>query len=82
MLNILAKVAMLSVLLLFAFPALAYLDPGTGSIILQGIIASILVGFASIKLWWYKLKSFFTTKKQSDSSDVETEKAHGNKNDE
>lgn len=84
MLNILVKVAILSVLLLFASPALAYLDPGTGSIILQGIIASILVGLASIKLWWYRLKNFFMTMlgRHSESSNIETEQTRQNKSDE
>ncbi|TLU61487.1 hypothetical protein FE810_14720 [Thalassotalea litorea] len=44
---------------LISFPCLAYLDPGTGSIIVQGIIASIALGLATIKMWWHKLASVF-----------------------
>ena len=45
---------------------LAYLDPGTGSLIIQAIIAG-LVGFGFfIKIYWHKiaevLKKFFTRK--------------------
>jgi len=37
----------------------AYLDPGTGSYILQLIIAAFFgVGFA-VKVYWKKIKSFF-----------------------
>jgi hypothetical protein len=44
-------------------PAYAYLDPGTGSVILQALIAVVVVGFASLKLWWYKLLGFFNAHK-------------------
>ena len=37
----------------------AYIDPGTGSLILQGIIAGIAMGLYTIKMYWYKIKSFF-----------------------
>ena len=37
----------------------AYLDPGTGSMILQGLIAGIAVGWFTIKTYWYKIASFF-----------------------
>lgn len=40
----------------FASSAHAYLDPGTGSIILQGLIATIAAGLATSRLWWYRLK--------------------------
>ncbi len=35
----------------------AYLDPGTGSIILQAIIASVASSLFVIKMYWYKIKS-------------------------
>jgi len=38
---------------------LAYLDPGTGAIVFQAIIAGIVsVGFA-VKLFWSSIKEFF-----------------------
>ncbi len=59
--------------LLLPVPAWAYLDPGTGSIILQGIIAGLAVAGLTIKTYWYKLKSLFG---QSNSSSLlEEEKA-------
>lgn len=37
--------------------ALAYLDPGTGSIILQAIIAAIATAGATITFYWRKIKN-------------------------
>jgi len=41
-------------------PAHAYLDPGTGSIILQSILAGIAVAIGVLRLYWYRLKAFFS----------------------
>ena len=49
-------------LIVFPTNAFAYLDPGTGSIILQAIIGGIAALGFSIKLYWYKIKSFFKKK--------------------
>ena len=38
-------------------PAFAYLDPGTGSIVLQAIIGAVAVGAATISVYWNKLKA-------------------------
>jgi len=37
--------------------ALAYLDPGTGSIILQAIIAAIATASDTITFYWKKIKN-------------------------
>ena len=39
--------------------ALAYIDPGTGSIILQVAIGGIAAVLATGKIYWYKIKWFF-----------------------
>ena len=44
----------------------AYLDPGTGSILLQGLIAGIAGGIVVMKLYWGKVKSFFSFSKSKD----------------
>ena len=36
----------------------AYLDPGTGNIILQAILAFIAGAAATVSLWWMNLKIF------------------------
>lgn len=45
-----------------AFPsaAYAYLDPGTGSMILQLIIGGVAGAMVVLKLYWHKLKQFVT----------------------
>ena len=58
-----------------ATPSYAYLDPGTGSIILQSVLASIAVAMGVLRLYWYRLKAFFSGKtsesKVPDSKDAE-----------
>ena len=58
-------------LLLMAEPAHAYIDPGTGSFVIQGIIAAIVgVGFA-IKMFWHRIKAFLTGKPMPTETDDE-----------
>ena len=61
--NIVLKIVLLYVLA-YSAPAMAYIDPGSGSAILSAIVGiSVAIGLA-IKTYWYKLKSFFTRDKQ------------------
>jgi len=60
-------------LVLTSSPAYAYLDPGTGSIILQAIIASVAVGLATMKMWWYRIKAFFSGNPIDNEDDNTTE---------
>ncbi len=46
----------LCVLVLFTKPAHAYIDPGTGSMILQAVLAAATV---IIGIFWRRLRSFF-----------------------
>lgn len=39
-------------------PSHAYLDPGTGSIILQSLLASIAVALGAIRMYWQQCKAF------------------------
>ena len=52
--------------------AYAYLDPGTGSILIQGIIAAIAGGLFTIRMYWQKVKDFFN-KDSSSNEDVATD---------
>lgn len=36
----------------------AYLDPGTGSLILQVLAGAFFAGAMTFRLWWAKLKGF------------------------
>jgi len=47
----------------FILPAHAYLDPGTGSMVLQAIIGAIAVSGAAVSVYWNKLKALFSRKK-------------------
>jgi hypothetical protein len=57
----------------FSTSAFAYLDPGTGSMILQGLIAGIAIAGFTIKTYWYRLRSLFG--KSQPSSLLEEEDA-------
>lgn len=52
--------------IIFTSPAYAYLDPGTGSIILQGIVGALAIGAAYISIFWSRVKSFFSFSSRSD----------------
>jgi len=54
-----AKFAMLVFALLFASEAFAYLDPGTGSILLQGLIAATAAVVTWLSLTWQQTKAWF-----------------------
>tara|TARA_Y100000741_G_scaffold364643_1_gene356368 strand:- start:3219 stop:3443 length:225 start_codon:yes stop_codon:yes gene_type:complete len=64
----------LIILLIFFLPtkAYAYLDPGTGSIILQAILGFIAAAVASVSIYWTKFKlllnKIFNKKKQENDT--------------
>lgn len=45
----------------------AYLDPGTGSFVLQAVIGGVLGAIFTIKTYWAQIKAFFS--KNKDESD-------------
>ena len=52
------------VALAFSSPAYAYLDPGTGSMIVAAIVAVFATIVLGIKTYWYKLVSLVRGKRQ------------------
>ncbi len=52
-----------------AAPAQAYLDPGTGSIILQATIGAIAGALVAVGAFWHRIKSFLKRKNDGDSRD-------------
>ena len=46
-------------LISYTSPAYAYLDPGTGSMLLQGLIAGLAVIMSFLSIYWQKVKAFF-----------------------
>lgn len=47
------------VLVMLAPPAWAYLDPGTGSMIISAIVGLFATVGLALKTYWYKIKAFF-----------------------
>ena len=45
-----------------------YIDPGSGSYLVQMIIAAVLAGLFFFKNMWWKIKSFFTRSKPDNST--------------
>lgn len=61
---------LLTVLLMLATAdVLAYLDPGTGSMLLQVVLGGIAAVGVAIKLYWHKLRAAFGMAKKADPED-------------
>ena len=58
------RVPVIAVIFMFALqtPAFAYLDPGTGSMILQALIGGVAVAGATLSVYWNKIRSFVTSR--------------------
>jgi len=60
----------ITVLLLLMFTdAVAYLDPGTGSMLLQVILGGIAAVGVAIKLYWHKLRAAFGMARKEETED-------------
>jgi hypothetical protein len=55
----------------FSAAAHAYLDPGTGSILVQSLLAGIAGAVAIVSLYWQRVKAFFANMRKS-SQDTQT----------
>lgn len=58
----LLKASLLSVAVILIFPlqAFAYLDPGTGSYVLQVVVGALLGGAFAVKAFWKNIRSFIS----------------------
>ena len=55
-----AILALLIVIVLFSEKsAFAYIDPGTGSMMLQAVLAAVVGSAVAIKIFWKRIKYFF-----------------------
>jgi|TARA_B100001093_G_C25902882_1_gene625251 O-antigen/teichoic acid export membrane protein len=68
------KITILSILSIFinfviCSNAFAYIDPGTGSILLQALLGALAAAGAAISIYWSKFKSFFKKKPKDDQKD-------------
>jgi hypothetical protein len=56
-------------LVLLAQPAFAYLDPGTGSMLLQVILGGIAAVGVALKLFWHKIRVAIGLSKKPETED-------------
>lgn len=54
-----SKTAIFFVLVSASSGAYAYIDPGTGSAIIQGLLASVALVGVTLRTYWYKICEFF-----------------------
>jgi uncharacterized membrane protein len=59
--------------LLVSNSAYAYVDPGTGSILLQGLIAAVAAGIGYVAMYWQRVKAFFGRRGPSEAGDPRDE---------
>ena len=62
---------------LYSQPAAAYLDPGTGSVLLQGLIGAVAALALTLKLYWHRLIGLF--RRETDKSKLEKSDKNGDK---
>ena len=69
------KFSLIYILTLIFFPtkAFAYLDPGTGSFILQAIIGFLAAVSAGFLYYWTKVKNFFLKIFKKKNNDEKTD---------
>jgi len=58
-------------LISYTSPAYAYLDPGTGSMLVQGLIGGIAVVMSFFSIYWQKVKTFFSKEKEEEEEEEE-----------
>jgi hypothetical protein len=59
----------LLILALATTPAFAYLDPGAGSMLLQGILAAVAGSVFALKQYWRRIASFLRRNPRRDQTD-------------
>lgn len=56
-------------------PASAYLDPGSGSAIFQGVLAAIAAVAIALKLYWHKILVLLGIRKKIYNPDTQSDEA-------
>ena len=71
--NLLGRWIILVLLAMTLIPtaALAYIDPGTGSFIIQGIIGGVVCGAFAVKLFWKRIKAAVTGQPLEEDEDID-----------
>ncbi len=75
--NILGLVISLVIISFLVFPKnlQAYLDPGTGSYIIQVILAFVIGGLYGCKIYWERIKAFFRNSKSKEEDEKEEDES-------
>ncbi|QOC23742.1 hypothetical protein IC757_06340 [Wenzhouxiangella sp. AB-CW3] len=79
-------IAVAALLAFVSMPVHAYIDPGTGSAILQGILAALAAIALTAKLYWHRLLRLLGLRKRteepvSDATQEQGEHAEESRND-
>jgi uncharacterized membrane protein len=66
------------IFLFFVTPsAYAYIDPGTGSLLVQGLLAAVAGAMVTIRFYWQRIVAFFGRDKNRDSKNQDDENTNG-----
>lgn len=67
---------LLFILALFTTPlvAYAYLDPGTGSLIIQAVLAALFGAAFTVKIYWRKIKVLLSGSKKNEEESKKDDK--------
>ena len=57
----------------WAPPVHAYIDPGTGSALIQGVIATVAAVGVAANLYWHRIKSFIGREKDKSAPDGDSD---------
>ena len=75
--NLIAKTLVVVLVGLLAFTpnvAFAYLDPGTGSALIQGIIAAIAAVGLTLKVYWHRVLGFLGLRRSAEAEEKSSDK--------
>lgn len=64
------RLVILCVLAAFSIDAQAYLDPGTGSMLLQVILGGVAAVGVAAKLYWHKLRAAIGLGRKKETTDT------------
>lgn len=62
-----------------SFPVYAYIDPGTGSLMVQALIGLMASAIVALKLYWQKIKTIFLKKDIFSVDEENADKSHKEK---
>jgi len=59
------RILLTLLVLLACRPAYAYLDPGTGSLLIQGLLATLAAVSAALAAFWSQIRRFLTGRRRA-----------------